>query len=138
MIDLPSNKKIILFDGVCNLCNNSVITVIKNDKKNIFVFAALQSKSGKTIISKLGADIAKLDSIILYESATCYHIKSTAIIKIMNDFGGFWSITKLFFIFPESFRNLIYDFIAKNRYQWFGRKQSCMVPTSELKSKFLE
>ncbi|UAM98182.1 DCC1-like thiol-disulfide oxidoreductase family protein [Polaribacter litorisediminis] len=138
MIDLPKNKKIILFDGVCNLCNNSVIKVIKNDKKNTFLFAALQSKSGNKIISKLGIDIAKTDSIILWEKENSYDVKSTAVLKIMNNFGGFWSFTKLFLILPESFRNLIYDFIAKNRYQWFGKKESCMMPTAELKTKFLD
>jgi predicted DCC family thiol-disulfide oxidoreductase YuxK len=138
MIDLPNNKKIILFDGVCNMCNNSVTKVIKNDKKNKFLFAALQSENGNKIVSKLGIDISKTDSIILWEKENSYDVKSTAIIKIMNDFGGFWSFTKLLWIFPESFRNLIYDFIAKNRYKWFGKKESCMMPTPQLKAKFLD
>ena len=138
MIDLLSNNKIILFDGVCNLCNKSVIKIIKNDKKNAFIFAALQSKSGNKIISKLGIDTTKIDSIILYESGNSYDVKSTAVIKIMNDFGGFWSFTKILLIFPENFRDLIYDFIAKNRYKWFGKNRSCMIPTKELKAKFLD
>lgn len=138
MIDLPNNKKIILFDGDCNLCNNSIKKIIKYDKNNIFFFASLQSKSGNKIVSILGIDTTKVDSIILYEKGGSYSIKSTAIIKIMNYFGGYWSLTKILFIFPESFRNFTYDVIAKNRYQWFGKKQSCMIPSSELKSKFLE
>lgn len=138
MNEIPKNKKIILFDGVCNLCNDSVLKVIKNDKKNSFLFTALQSDSGQKIINHLKIDISKIDSIILYEPGVSYEIKSTAALKIMNDFGGFWKITQIFWVLPETFRNVIYDFIAKNRYKWFGKKESCMIPTPELKAKFLE
>ena len=137
MIDLPLNKKIILFDGVCNLCNDSVLKVIKKDTKNIFFFAALQSETGKKIINHLKIDISKIDSIILYEPGVSYEIKSTAALRIMKGFGGIWSLTQVFLIFPEGIRNLIYDYIAKNRYKWFGKKESCMIPTPELKAKFL-
>ncbi|WP_159947493.1 thiol-disulfide oxidoreductase DCC family protein [Polaribacter septentrionalilitoris] len=138
MNEIPKNKKIILFDGVCNLCNDSVLKVIKNDTKNTFLFTALQSDSGQKIINHLKIDISKIDSIILYEPGVSYEIKSTAALKIMNDFGGFWKITQIFWVLPETFRNVIYDFIAKNRYKWFGKKESCMIPTPELKAKFLE
>jgi predicted DCC family thiol-disulfide oxidoreductase YuxK len=137
MINVPKNKKIIIFDGVCNLCNSSVLKVIKNDKKNTFLFAALQSNSGQEIINYLKIDISKIDSIILYEPGVSYDIKSTAVLKVMNDFGGLWFLTQAFFIFPEGFRNFVYDYIAKNRYKWFGKKESCMLPTPELKAKFL-
>ena len=138
MIDLPKNKKIILFDGICNLCNSAVAIVIKQDKKNTFLFAAIQSKKGKEIIDYLEIDIAKIDSIILYEPGVSYEVKSTAALKIMNDFGQFWQLTKLFWVFPKGFRNQVYDFIAKNRYKWFGKKESCMIPTKDLKAKFLD
>lgn len=137
MIDIPKNKKIIIFDGICNLCNYAVLKVIKHDKKNNFIFAALQSEKGKEIINYLKIDISKIDSIILYERGICYTLKSTAALKVMNDFGGFWSLTKALLIFPEGFRNFVYDYIAKNRYKWFGKKESCMLPTPELKNKFL-
>ena len=137
MTELPKNKKIILFDGVCNLCNDSVLKVIKNDKKNSFLFTALQSDYGKKIIEHLKVDTSKIDSIILYEPGISYDIKSTAALKVMKDFGGIWNLTQIFWVFPEGFRNLIYDFIAKNRYKWFGKKESCMIPTPELKAKFL-
>jgi predicted DCC family thiol-disulfide oxidoreductase YuxK len=137
MINVPKNKKIIIFDGVCNLCNSSVLKVIKNDKKNTFLFAALQSKSGQEIINYLKIDISKIDSIILYEPGVSYDIKSTAVLKVMNDFGGLWSSATALLIFPERFRNFVYDYIAKNRYKWFGKKESCMLPTPELKAKFL-
>ncbi|MFT6698781.1 MAG: putative DCC family thiol-disulfide oxidoreductase YuxK [Porticoccaceae bacterium] len=138
MFDLPENKKIVIFDGVCNLCNSSVLKVIKNDKKNTFLFAALQSKSGQEIINYLKIDISKIDSIILYEPGVSYDIKSTAVLKVMNDFGGLWFLTQAFFIFPEGLRNFIYDYIAKNRYKWFGKKESCMIPTPKLIIKFLK
>jgi len=138
MFDLPKNKKIVIFDGVCNLCNSSVLKVIKKDKKNTFLFAALQSKSGQEIINYLKIDISKIDSIILYEPGVSYDIKSTAVLKVMNDFGGLWFLTQVFFIFPEKLRNFIYDYIAKNRYKWFGKKESCMIPTPKLLIKFLK
>jgi len=137
MVDLPKNKKLILFDGVCNLCNTSVAKVIDNDKKDTFVFTALQSETGQQILDQLKIDISKVDSIILYEPGITYDIKSTAALKIMNDFGGFWQLTQLFWIFPEAFRDFIYDYIAKNRYKWFGKKENCMIPSPKLKVKFL-
>ena len=138
MIDIPKNKKIILFDGICNLCNSAVTIVIKQDKKNTFLFAAIQSKKGKEIIDYLEIDIVKIDAIILYEPGVSYDVKSTAALKIMNDFGQFWQLTKLFWVFPKGLRNQVYDFIAKNRYKWFGKKESCMIPTKDLKAKFLD
>ena len=137
MVDLPKNKKIILFDGICNLCNDSVLKVIKYDKRDHFVFVALQSKSGQDIINYLKIDVSKIDSIILYEPGVAYDIKSTAALKIMKDFGGFWVLTQVFEILPTPIRDYFYDYIAKNRYKWFGKKESCMIPTPELKAKFL-
>ena len=138
MIDIPKNKKIILFDGICNLCNDVVLKVIKYDKKNIFLFSSLQSKIGKEITDHLGIDISKIDSIILYEFDISYDIKSTAALKILQDFSGIWNLFSILLLLPEGFRNLIYDYIAKNRYKWFGKKEKCMIPTPELKEKFLD
>jgi predicted DCC family thiol-disulfide oxidoreductase YuxK len=135
---IPENKKIILFDGVCNLCNKTVNKVIDYDKKNTFLFTALQSETGQQIIKKIGINTNEVDSIILYENNMAYYIKSTAAIKIMNDLGGFWSVTKIFWIFPEGFRNWVYDIIARNRYKWFGKEDNCRIPTPELKAKFLD
>lgn len=137
MKNLPLNKKIILFDGVCNFCNDAVLKVIKHDKKNTFVFTSLQSEIGKEITNHLVIDTENIDSIVLYEPGISYNIKSTAALKIMNDFGGVWKLSQLFFIFPESLRNVVYDFIAKNRYKWFGKKEACMIPTKEIKEKFI-
>ena len=137
MLNLPENKKIILFDGVCNLCDNAVQYVIKHDKKDVFRFVPLQSDLGKEILNYLKVDTSKLDSIILYEPGVAYFYKSDAALEIAKDLGSFlkWSI--IFKIIPSSLRNPIYDYVAKNRYKWYGKKDACMIPTPELKAKFL-
>ena len=131
------NNKIILFDGVCNLCNSSVQYVIKRDKSNTYRFAALQSEIGKKLVEERGIDTSQIDSIILIEPGVAYYTKSTAAIKIAQSFGGAWQLTSVFEWVPEKLRNWVYDYIAKNRYKWYGKKDSCMIPTPELKSKFL-
>ena len=138
MIDIPNNKKIILFDGVCNLCNNTVLKVIRYDKDKNFIFAAIQSKSGLKILNHLGIETNTIDTLILYEPGTSYDVKSTAVIKIINSFGGLWKLTQLLWVFPVGFRDFVYDFIAKNRYKWFGKKESCSIPRQELKMRFLD
>ena len=135
--DLPEDKKIILFDGVCNLCDETVQKIIKNDKKDLFRFVPLQSELGQEIITYLGVDINKLDSIILYEPKVAYFYKSEAIMEISKDLGGWLHYIRLFSWLPISLANPVYDYIAKNRYKWYGKKEQCMMPTPELKQKFL-
>lgn len=137
MLNLPENKKIILFDGLCNLCDNAVQYVIKHDKKDVFRFVALQSDLGKKILNYLNVDTSKMDSIILYEPGIAYFYKSDAALEIVKDLNVFlkWSI--IFKIIPSSLRNPIYDYVARNRYKWYGKKDACMIPTPELKAKFL-
>ncbi len=137
MLNLPPNKKIILFDGVCNLCNSAVQFVIQHDKNDIFRFVALQSELGQEILNYIGIDSANIDSIILYEPGVAYYYKSSAAIQIAKHLGGFWHFGTVFKIIPNGIRNLLYDYVAKNRYKWYGKKESCMIPTPELKVKFL-
>ena len=134
---LPKNKQLVLFDGVCNFCNSSVLKIIKKDKKNIFLFASLQSEIGEEITTHFNINTKKLDSIILVESKTKFYSKSSAALKIINHFGGLWKLFSISWILPVSFRDFFYDYIAKNRYKWFGKKESCMIPTPEIKSKFI-
>ena len=134
---IPKDKKLILFDGVCNLCNNSVTFVIKRDKQNMFLFAPLQSEIGARIIKEKNIDTQKTDSILLYEPSGELSIKSTAGIKIASGLGWPWKLMNVFYIIPPFLRNLVYDFIARNRYKWYGKKDACMIPTPELRSKFL-
>ena len=138
MENLPKDKKIILFDGVCNLCNTAVQFIIKHDKKDVFRFVALQSELGKEILNHIRADPKSLDSIILYQPGFAYYYKSEAAIEIAKNLGGLFYFANLFSILPTSFNNYIYDYIAKNRYKWYGKKDSCMIPTKELQAKFLE
>ena len=138
MLDFPKGKKIILFDGICNLCEASVQFVIKYDKKDVFRFVALQSELGKEIIKHIGLDIKNIDSVILYEPGIAYNYKSAAALEIAKNLGGFFHLGTVFKLIPNGLRNLLYDYIVKNRYQWYGKKESCLVPTIELKSKFLE
>jgi predicted DCC family thiol-disulfide oxidoreductase YuxK len=135
--DLPENKKIVLFDGVCNLCNGVVQKIIYNDYNDVFRFASIQSDIGTKIIAHLGIDISKTDSIILYEPTIAYYIKSEAALKITREFKGLWKLLQIFRILPSTFNDLFYDIIARNRYRWFGKKESCMIPTPALKAKFL-
>ncbi len=137
MIDLPKDKKIILFDGVCNLCDSSIQFIIRHDKNDIFRFVALQSDLGQEITKYIGVDITKTDSIILYESGKAYYYKAEAALKIAKELGGIYTIISWFSILPKSISNIVYDYIAKNRYKWYGKKDACMIPTPELKAKFL-
>lgn len=135
--ELPKDKKIILFDGVCNFCESSVQFVIKHDKKDIFRFVPLQSELGYSIIKHIGINTSKVDSIILYEPSIAYYYKAQAAFKISKYLGGMISLLGIFSILPNGISNAIYNYVAKNRYKWFGKKESCMVPTPEFQSKFL-
>ena len=136
--DLPQDKKIILFDGVCNLCDSSVQLINKHDKKDLFRFAAIQSILGQKIIKHIGIDTSKTDSIILYEPGISYHYKAEAALLIAKELSGLYFLLGYFNFIPNAIKNIVYDYIAKNRYKWYGKKEACMLPTPQLKAKFLE
>jgi predicted DCC family thiol-disulfide oxidoreductase YuxK len=136
-INLEHNKQLILFDGVCNLCNASVQYIVKHDQQDIFRYTALQSDVGKEIIEKFKIDTTKMDSILLYSKEKGIYYKSTAALKIASQLGFPINLMTIFLIIPAFIRNWVYDYIAKNRYKWYGKKEECMIPTAELKSKFL-
>jgi predicted DCC family thiol-disulfide oxidoreductase YuxK len=138
MQNLPQHKKIILFDGLCNLCNASVQFIIKRDTKDVFRFVSLQSNLGQKLLQQLPISTQKIDSIILYESDKVFYYKSKAIFEIVNNIGGIFYCLLIFKWLPIAITNTIYDYIAKNRYRWFGKKEQCLVPTKDLQSKFLE
>jgi len=138
MEGLPKGKKIILFDGVCNLCEYSIQFVIKWDQKDLFRFLPIDSDLGRKIIKHIGLDSKNTDSVILYEPGIAYYYKSDAVLQIAKNLGGFFHLGTVFKIIPASLRNLIYDYVARNRYQWYGKKEACMIPTPETKAKFLE
>ncbi|MBO6881471.1 DCC1-like thiol-disulfide oxidoreductase family protein [Winogradskyella sp.] len=135
---VPQNKQLILFDGVCNLCNSSVQYVIKRDDKNVFLFAPLQSEIGESIIDTFNIDTNKTDSILLYNPKTnSIKQKSSAALGIARHLGFPLNLLVVFYIIPPFIRNWVYNYIAKNRYKWYGKKDDCMIPTPELKSKFI-
>jgi len=137
MESLPRDKKIILFDGVCNLCDATVQFLIKRDKNDIFRFVAIQSEIGQQIIEHIGIDTSKTDSIILYEPGHAYYYKAEAALKIARELGGVYSLLSVFLLLPKRLCNIVYDYIARNRYKWYGKKNECMIPTPAMKSKFL-
>jgi predicted DCC family thiol-disulfide oxidoreductase YuxK len=127
---------IILFDGVCNLCNGAVNFVIKRDPRNVFKFTPLQEKQGVLLLKKHAIDAQKLDSIVLVENKKVY-TKSSAALRIARKLSGLWPLFFVLLIIPSFIRDGVYDFIAKNRYKWFGKKEQCMIPTPGLREKFL-
>ena len=137
MEKLPKYKKIILFDGLCNLCDSAVQFIIKHDKKDVFRFVSLQSDIGKEISNYLGMNSEQLNSIIVYQPGYAYYYKSEAVFEITKDLGLIFSLISIFSFLPTSITDSIYDYIAENRYKWYGKKESCMIPTPSLKSKFL-
>lgn len=126
---------VILFDGVCNLCNKTVQFIIQRDLDNIFLFASLQSDYAKNLLEKYPLPPKHGDSFVLFEEEKIY-TKSTAALKVISRLYG-WGWVKMFFIVPKFIRDGVYGIIARNRYRWFGKKDECMVPTPELKSKFI-
>lgn len=134
----PDDKVIILFDGVCNLCNGAVNWLIARDKKDLFRFVSLQSGLGQKITHHIGVDTSRIDSIIFYQPGLAYYYKSDAALKTASLLGFPWSLWGVFRVLPRPLRDTLYDWVARNRYRWFGRKEQCRVPTPELRGKFLE
>ncbi len=131
------NESIVLFDGVCNLCNTSVRFVIKRDKNAKFKFASLQSGYAAALFQKLNFDSKGVDSIVLHENGKLF-VRSTAALKIAAQLNGWWSLLYGFIIVPVFLRDAVYNFVARNRYKWFGRKEFCEVPSPEIKDRFVE
>ena len=128
---------IILFDGVCNLCNSSINFIIDRDTERRFRFASLQSVEGEALLRQHGLIIkATLDSVILIENEKVYQ-KSAAALRIARHLGGAWPLLGIFWLVPSFLRDAVYNLIARNRYRWFGRQESCRLPTPELKERFL-
>jgi len=128
---------VIIFDGVCNLCNGLVKFIIKRDKKKRFRFAALQSDYVKTIENNYELSLADLNTVILIKNGKIY-TKSSAVLLIAIGLGFPYSLAICFFIIPPFIRNYVYGFVAKNRYRWFGKLDTCIFPSGDLKGRFIE
>lgn len=131
-----NNKLLILYDGVCNFCNSSVMFVAERDKQNNFVFAHLQSEIGLKYRQnfKLPTDI--INTLVLVENQKAF-IKSTAALRIARNLSGLWPLLYIFIVFPPFLRDFVYDFVAKNRYRWFGKSEVCKLPDPQIKEKFI-
>jgi predicted DCC family thiol-disulfide oxidoreductase YuxK len=134
---MNSSDPVILFDGVCNLCNRGVQFIIKKDKKNKFRFAPLQGKTGRELLKKFNLPENVFNSFILVEGGNICS-RSTAALRIAKKLGGGWKLFYGFIIIPRFIRDAAYNLVAKNRYKWFGKRDECMIPTPELKERFLD
>ncbi len=133
---MSSEKSIILFDGVCNLCNASIDFILRRDKKDRFLVGALQEDPGQALLSKYQVAPTYLDSLVLVENGKVY-FRSTAALKISRRLHGLWPLFYPLILLPAFLRDPVYDWIGRNRYRWFGKKNTCRIPTEEEKSKFL-
>lgn len=132
---MEEKSPIIFFDGVCNLCNGAVNFIIDRDKEGYFKFAPLQSTAAEKHLPRSATK--DLDSIALWDAGKLYS-KSSAALKIARQLDGAWKFLYVFMIIPKFIRDFIYDYIAKNRYKWYGKSESCRMPTQEIKNRFLE
>ncbi|MGI9036126.1 MAG: thiol-disulfide oxidoreductase DCC family protein [Pyrinomonadaceae bacterium] len=131
-----ANNAIILFDGVCNFCSGAVNFIIERDKKNRFKFAPLQSETGQKLLDEYNIDKTETDSVVLIERGKAY-THSTAALRIAKGLGGAWFLLYAFIVVPKFVRDFFYKLFAKNRYKLFGKKDACMMPTPEIRARFL-
>lgn len=133
----PEHHAVIFFDGVCNLCNSSVNFIIDRDPNGYFRFAALQSDAAARRLPAHGITPEALESLVLLEDGACYR-RSSAALRIARRLGGAWPLLYVFVLVPRPLRDAVYDWIAAHRYRWFGRRDTCRVPTPELRARFLD
>ena len=129
-------RAVVLFDGVCNLCNGSVQFIIRRDPAGRFRFASLQSEAGQALLRRHGLDPDDLSSVILVEDGRAY-ARSDAALRVARGLSGAWRAAGALRVVPRPLRDLVYGWVARNRYRWFGRREACMVPTPELRGRFL-
>ena len=127
---------LVLFDGVCNLCNSSVNFIIDRDRAGYFKFAALQDETVEPLLTRFDLSTETMDSIVLVEEGTCYR-ESTAALRIARRLNGGWRLFYALIIVPRPVRDIVYRWIARNRYRWVGKRDTCRVPTPELKARFV-
>lgn len=136
-IEQQMNSPVILFDGICNYCNAMVNFIIRQDKKKIFRFAALQSGAGQEILREFDLPKNNLESFILVDNGKIYQ-RSSAALRLYHKLSWYWKWTLVFWIVPKFIRDGVYNLVAKNRYKWFGKKERCMIPLPEVRDRFLE
>ena len=133
---LATDKSIILFDGICNLCNSSVRLILKNDTKEAFLFSSIQSDASQKLLLQLNRKNNQLKSILLVENGEIFE-KSEAVLRIAAKLRFPWNLARLFVILPKSWRDRIYDYVARNRYSWFGKKDKCVYRIDAYENRFI-
>jgi len=133
--ELPD--RLLFFDGVCNLCNGLVQFIIRKDRRKIFHFASLQSKTGQRFLNAHVLLTQDLNSLVYWRKGRAL-TRSTAALNVARDLGGAWPMAYAFILVPRFLRDALYDLIARKRYSWFGKRETCMVPTPELRERFLD
>lgn len=134
---METNHPIVFFDGVCNFCNYWVNFAIKRDKEKRLKFASLQGEYAKKILPPLGINQTLVDSVVLVDNGKVY-TQSSAAFRICKYLDGGWKLGYGLMVIPKIIRDFFYGFIARNRYRWFGKKESCMVPGPGIKERFLQ
>jgi predicted DCC family thiol-disulfide oxidoreductase YuxK len=129
-------RRTILFDGVCNLCNASVLFVVDRDPQARFTFAALQTDEARQLLAERGYRGTDLSTVLLVEGDHVYE-RSTAALRVARHLAGAWPLLYAFIVVPRSVRDAVYAWVARNRYRWFGREATCRIPTPELRARFL-
>jgi predicted DCC family thiol-disulfide oxidoreductase YuxK len=132
----PNSYPLILFDGVCNLCNSTVDFILRRDKRGLFRFASLQSEPASRLMRERGLDPGSLDSVVLMHGDRVY-LRSSAALRIAGLLGGPLALTGVFWLVPKPLRDAVYRWVAANRYRWFGRRDTCRVPTAAEQARFL-
>ncbi|MBM4385176.1 MAG: thiol-disulfide oxidoreductase DCC family protein [Deltaproteobacteria bacterium] len=127
---------ILLFDGVCNLCNGTVQWVIAHDPEARIRFASLQSEAGRALVAKHGLPPDAMDTVVLVDGER-HWVKSSAALEVLGRVGGAWRLAALLRFVPRPLRDAVYDVVARNRYGWWGKREECWVPTPELRARFL-
>ncbi|MFP5040905.1 thiol-disulfide oxidoreductase DCC family protein [Parasediminibacterium sp. JCM 36343] len=130
-------ERIILFDGVCNLCSSSVQFVIRHDAKGIFKFASLQSNSGQVLLAQYHLPQTSFNSFVYLDNGRVY-LQSSAALQVARHLDGAWFLLYYFIIVPPFIRNWVYRTISNNRYKWFGKQDACWLPTPALQKRFLD
>lgn len=135
--ELLNGGPILLFDGVCNLCNASVQFILKRDPKGVFRFASLQSPTGQALLKFAGLPTGEINTVVLFENGKPY-LRSDAGLRIARRLPGLWPLLYGLMVIPRALRHWVYDWIARNRYRWFGKEESCMLPAPEWKARFID